>query len=63
MKTHTQSAAIKLHSHGNIPVPGPGMNTDVAGFDGWAETVHHHKVSVGVTLEYLKEKHVITNID
>ena len=54
--TLTQSTAIQLHSHGDMPVPGPGMYTYIPGFDGWAEPVYHHKVSFGVTLEYLEIK-------
>jgi len=51
--TPTQSTAVQLQPQGDMPVPGPGMNTYIAGFDGWAESVHHHKVSFGITLEYL----------
>ena len=54
--TLTQSTAVQFHSHGDMPVPGPGMYTYISGFDGWAEPVHDHKISFGITLEYLEIK-------
>lgn len=52
--TRTQSTAVQLHPHGDVSVPGPGMNTDITCFDGWAKPVHYHKVPLGITLEYLE---------
>ena len=52
--TLTQSTTVQLHPHGDVSVPGPGVNTEITGFYGWAEPVHYHEVSLGITLEYLE---------
>ena len=34
--TPTQSTAVQLQPQGDMTVPGPGMDTYIPGFDGWA---------------------------
>ena len=52
---HTKSATKQLHPHCDVTVPGLGINTYVAGFDGRAKPVHHDEVTFSVSLEKLKQ--------
>ena len=53
IKISTCRTSIKLHSHGNVSVPGPRTDTDVASLDTGEQTVLYNAVLVSVTCKVL----------
>lgn len=52
----TSTAAIQLHPHGNMTVPGPGVESYEPSADWWPETVCNYQLSLGVSSEDLREE-------
>ena len=52
----TRAASIELHSHGNVTVPSPRVNTDIASSDGGNQRIRLHCVSVAVSTKILENQ-------
>lgn len=53
IKISTCRTSIKLHPHGNVSVPAPWTDTDVASLDTREQTMLHNAVFVSVTRKVL----------
>ena len=53
--TLTLCTSIELHSHGDMPVPSPWVNTDGIRLDPWIETVLDYTVLISVSCEILEK--------
>ena len=52
-KMLTRKAAVELHTHGDVPIPSPRTDSDVASANGRIEWICHHGVTISVSSEIL----------
>ena len=49
----TRKAPVELHTHGDVPIPSPRTDSDVASPNGRIEWICHHGVTISVSSEIL----------
>ena len=54
MPLFTGSSSVEANPQGDVPVPSPGLNPDIASHDGGSEAVRHYAVPVSVPTVNLK---------
>ena len=52
-KMLTRKAPVELHTHGDVPIPPPRTDSDVATANGRIEWICHHGVTISVSSEIL----------